>query len=271
MKRRPAVVEYRDYRTPLFLSAYSLEIRQRVRKHLEAPPARSRTDWEREWEHPFEFQRSAAQQADTQQKVRIHALLNSPASVADNAAGRAIAGLAAAPRPGVRRWAERTFLAFAVIGFSIWLGSIAVTRLYQSWDAHVFDRELHDKLAAGRPTVPPAQPPEIPENGLIGRLSIPRLHLSEIVRQGDSDGTLRLSLGHVPGTAIPGQHGNVSVAGHRDTLFRGLRNVRRNDTIVFETSSGRYEYRVESTRIVTPQDVSVLDASGYPELTLVTC
>jgi len=63
----------------------------------------------------------------------------------------------------------------------------------------------------------------------------------------------------------------VGVAGHRDTLFRGLREIQKNDVIQFETLHGTYTYQVESTQIVTPQDVSVLNAAEYPELTLVTC
>jgi sortase A len=262
MKRRPTGHPYRDYRTPLFLSAPSLEIRERVRKHLQAPrpPAEG---------EPFRFQRSAAQ-TDAREKIRIYELLNSPGGE-ESEYGRALAESVTQAKPRPHRWAERAFLALAILGVGIWLGSIAITRLYQSWDSHIFERKLQDKLATGRPGTAPSPPREIPENGLIGRLSIPRLHLSEIVRQGASDDTLRLSLGHIPGTSLPGQHGNFAVAGHRDTLFRGLRNVRKNDTIVFETSSGRYEYQVESTQIVRPQDVSVLEADGHPELTLVTC
>jgi sortase A len=61
------------------------------------------------------------------------------------------------------------------------------------------------------------------------------------------------------------------VAGHRDTLFRGLRKINKNDLILFETFAGDFTYRVETTKIVRPQNVSVLNAREYPELTLVTC
>jgi LPXTG-site transpeptidase (sortase) family protein len=81
-----------------------------------------------------------------------------------------------------------------------------------------------------------------------------------------------VALGHIPGTALPGEPGNVAVAGHRDTLFRGLRNVRVGDRIEFETpGKGTYFYVVESTTIVSPREVSVLNAGLHPELTLVTC
>ncbi len=106
---------------------------------------------------------------------------------------------------------------------------------------------------------------------MIGRLEIPRLNLSVMVREGADEGTLSRAVGHIPGTALPGNVGNVGLAGHRDTFFRALRNIRADDTIELETTAGTYRYAVKSTRIVTPRDVSVLQASGGETLTLVTC
>jgi LPXTG-site transpeptidase (sortase) family protein len=70
---------------------------------------------------------------------------------------------------------------------------------------------------------------------------------------------------------MPGRPGNVGVAAHRDSLFRGLRDVRNGDLIFFETSTAKHAYRVESTAIVQPEDVAVLNAGTYRQLTLVTC
>ena len=92
-----------------------------------------------------------------------------------------------------------------------------------------------------------------------------------MVAEGDGEDTLSLALGHIPSTALPGQEGNVAVAGHRDTIFRGLRDIRKNDLILFETRAGKYAYRVERTEIVKPSQVSVLKAGSTRELTLVTC
>ena len=97
---------------------------------------------------------------------------------------------------------------------------------------------------------------------MIGRLEIPRLNLAVMVREGADEGTLSRAVGHIPGTALPGNVGNVGLAGHRDTFFRALRNIRADDTIELETTAGTYRYVVKSTRIVTPRDVSVLEASG---------
>src|SRR5260370_589049 len=79
------------------------------------------------------------------------------------------------------------------------------------------------------------------------------------------------AVGHIPGTAVPGQTGNVGISGHRDTFFRPLRNIRQNDTITVTTLVGEYRYRVVSTKIVGPSDVAVLGRSGKEILTLVTC
>lgn len=114
-----------------------------------------------------------------------------------------------------------------------------------------------------------ASPPA--KGAVMGRLSIPRLHVEAMIREGTADRILSVALGHIPGTALPGQEGNVGVAGHRDSLFRGLRNVEKNDQITFETPGTTYTYRVDSTRIVTPEHVEVLNPDGKPELTLVTC
>jgi sortase A len=105
----------------------------------------------------------------------------------------------------------------------------------------------------------------------IGRMEIPRLGVKAVVVQGDSARILQRAVGHIPNTALPGESGNVVVAGHRDTFFRRLRHVRKGDTITFSTSDGRYEYVVESTEIVPPTHVQVLESSPQPSLTLITC
>jgi sortase A len=106
---------------------------------------------------------------------------------------------------------------------------------------------------------------------MIGRIAIPRLKVKAIVREGVDDKTLRRAVGHVPETVRPGVPGNVGLAGHRDSFFRGLRNVRKDDRIVVETLDGKYEYVVESMKIVRPKDVHVLAPTKESILTLVTC
>ena len=109
------------------------------------------------------------------------------------------------------------------------------------------------------------------EGSVLGRLQIERLGLSAIVGQGDSPSVLRHAIGHVPGTALPGEYGNIALAGHRDTLFCALRKTRGGDIISLETAQGEYQYEVQSTAIVAPTDMQVLQSSGGEELTLITC
>ena len=105
----------------------------------------------------------------------------------------------------------------------------------------------------------------------VGRLEIPRLGLSVVVRDGADARTLLLAAGHLPGSALPGEPGNVVVAGHRDSFFRGLRDIRAGDSIDIETPSRRIQYRVDSTLIVTPARTDLLDPTDHPTLTLITC
>lgn len=111
-----------------------------------------------------------------------------------------------------------------------------------------------------------------PSFGLaLGRLEVPRLDLSVMIRKGVEGGTLRRAVGHIPGTAEPGKGGNVGIAGHRDTFFRSLKDIRNQDEIVLQTVEGTYRYKVEWTKIVGPNAVHVLKPTNRDSLTLVTC
>lgn len=92
-----------------------------------------------------------------------------------------------------------------------------------------------------------------------------------MVVEGVEDGDLKRAAGHIPGTAFPLDPGNVGIAGHRDTFFRPLRSIQRNDTIIVTTLQGAYRHRVVSTEVVGPEDIQVLDPTGRDTLTLVTC
>jgi sortase A len=113
--------------------------------------------------------------------------------------------------------------------------------------------------------------PAAATDGLIGRIEIPRLLLSAVVVEGVDKTTLRRAVGHIPGTALPGQSGNVGLAGHRDTFFRSLKDVRIKDEVQFSTLKGDFKYEVVSLRVVEPDNVGVLAPSGENVLTLVTC
>jgi sortase A len=105
----------------------------------------------------------------------------------------------------------------------------------------------------------------------VGRIDIARIGISAMVLEGDGTQTLAKGVGHIPGTALPGDPGNVGLAAHRDTFFRALHNIRRCDDIFVTTQQRSYRYRVHSSEIVGPDQTRVLDASTIPSVTLVTC
>lgn len=122
-------------------------------------------------------------------------------------------------------------------------------------------------------TAPPAapRPRKLRREELIGRIEIPRIKVSAVVKEGVDTKTLSRAVGHVPYTPLPGEKGNVGVAAHRDTFFRGLRNVREGDVIRVTTLDGVYLYEVDSLKIVWPKNVEVLDPTPDQRITLVTC
>jgi len=174
---------------------------------------------------------------------------------------------AAVPHESVSRllrWSRAILFTAAagMLGYCGWV--LADTWIFQTQASREFDR-LH--LAPGPPPGPGAEA----MSGLLGRMVIPRLGVSMIVAEGTGEATLRRAGGHIRGTALPGRPGNIGIAGHRDTLFRPLRNIREDDLIMLTTLQGEYRYRVVSTKIVSPSDVDVLSSDGREILTLVTC
>ena len=102
-------------------------------------------------------------------------------------------------------------------------------------------------------------------------LRIPKLRLEVPVLEGTEKLTLNRGVGHITGTALPGQRGNVGIAGHRDGFFSGLREINRGDTIELLTATRTDIYVVDQIAITTPDNVSTLQAGPKPSLTLVTC
>ena len=154
----------------------------------------------------------------------------------------------------------------AALGYCAWvLGS---ARLYQVREG----RELTRLLARSPHQAPGSRTiPAVAADGLIGRLEIPRLGLSVLLDEGSGAATLRKAVGHIRGTAFPGDPGNVGIAGHRDTYFRPLRRIRARDLVVLDTLRGRFCYRVVSAKVVAPDAVGVLAPTSRQVLTLVTC
>jgi sortase A len=107
---------------------------------------------------------------------------------------------------------------------------------------------------------------------VLGQFEVPRLGLSYVLLEGTDNRTLGRSIGHVEGTGLPGSAGNISIAGHRDTHFRKLEWIHRDDEIVLTSPDGtRDVYRVEWSRLFKPGDIQVLDEEHGPAVTLITC
>jgi sortase A len=165
----------------------------------------------------------------------------------------------------VLKWTQRALLTTGIVLLG-YCGYVVV-------DTWIFQHRVIQSLERVPPAPSSSSPPAavVGPAGLIGRMEIQRLGVSVVVIEGTDARTLRRAAGHIKGTALPGQTGNIGIAGHRDTLFRPLRNIQRDDIITLTTPRGEYRYRVVSTKIVDPQDVAVLNPDGHEVLTLVTC
>jgi sortase A len=157
------------------------------------------------------------------------------------------------------------------LGYYIYV--YAEARLYQSFEDKQLDAILNSAPPAPRTesAAPVPQRAEPLAGSTIGRIEIPRLGVSAVIRAGSDARTLSLAVGFIPGTSLPGELGNVGLAGHRDTFFRKLRDINPDDEIRVTTRDGVFHYYVQRTSIVQPKDVWVLNATSYPALTLVTC
>ncbi len=181
------------------------------------------------------------------------------------------------PLRQVLKWSQRALTACGVLLLGYYGFASVDSWLFQRRESRDLDRLLRDERAASegmpRPESSTSQKgePAAATDGLIGRIEIPRLLLSAVVVEGVDKTTLRRAVGHIPGTALPGQSGNVGLAGHRDTFFRPLKDLRIKDEVQLSTLKGSFKYEVESLRVVEPDNVGVLAPSGENVLTMVTC
>ena len=134
-------------------------------------------------------------------------------------------------------------------------------RRFQAEQAALFERDARAQIA----------PHAVKRGGLVGMLDVPRLQYSTPVIEGDDTGTLKRAVGHLPDTPMPWDMGNSAIAGHRDGLFRPLKDVKIGDEIRFRSTRDEFIYKVTKTSIVLPDDVSVLGPRAKNTLTLITC
>ena len=108
----------------------------------------------------------------------------------------------------------------------------------------------------------------------IARIEIPAIGVDEYVVEGTDLESLRKGPGHYPETPLPGEPGTTAIAGHRTTYgapFRNIDELGRGERIVVDMPDGRFVYRVEESKIVDDQDLSVLQPVGYRRLMLSAC
>jgi len=103
------------------------------------------------------------------------------------------------------------------------------------------------------------------------KISIPRIHLEAIVLEGASRHSLLVGPARLISSALPGSDGNIVIAGHRDTFFRHVHQLRYGDEIYVMNNGQSFLYRVVGRKVVQPTDLSVLRPSSEGHLTLITC
>ncbi|MCC6436707.1 MAG: class E sortase, partial [Acidimicrobiales bacterium] len=109
---------------------------------------------------------------------------------------------------------------------------------------------------------------------VVGRIAIPTIGLDEALQQGMTLTAINRGPSHWPGTAGPGELGNVVVAGHRTTYsrpFHDLDLLRVGDPVVSTTDRGTFTYAVTGTEIVTPEEVRIADQTAAYTSTLFAC
>ena len=164
----------------------------------------------------------------------------------------------------VRHWFA-VLLEWLLVGFGI---SCLTLYAYETVEARRFQAA---QAAAFARAAQASTPVTVRPGGLIGMLDVPRLSLTSAVIEGDDEATLKRAAGHLPDTPLPWENGNTAIAGHRDGLFRPLKDIAVGDEIRFRTPRDEFRYRVTETSIVKPDDLSVLEPGGAPSLTLITC
>lgn len=109
----------------------------------------------------------------------------------------------------------------------------------------------------------------------IAVIEIPSIKLKQPVVEGITEDVIKYFLGKFPDSAMPGEVGNFSVAGHRVSdftdAFINLYKVKPGDKVIVTTKSGKYTYEVEESFIVEPEQVEVLDTADYEKITMITC
>jgi sortase A len=168
------------------------------------------------------------------------------------------------------RWLERGLLATGA-ALGVWCAVVLVEARYTQ-SMPIPRLVVTQTVLPGEANHPDVHALPAPAPGAwVARLEMPSVTLSTTVLEGTDDRTLSRGSGHIEDTPFPGQAGNIGIAGHRDTVFRPLRNIHLGDALNLTTADRVYHYKISKTLIVGPDDVYVLDPTAHPTLTLVTC
>ena len=165
-------------------------------------------------------------------------------------------------------WIERALIAIAG-ALLIWCGMMIV----DMWQVNSLAAPLANAVARHATSQPDTtrRSPKIAPGARLAKLEAPVVGLSVTVLEGTENKTLMRAAGHLEHTAFPDEAGNTVIAGHRDTIFRPVRNLHVGDALVLTTSQYVYRYRVTAIRIIDPAEVGVLGPTPVRALTLVTC
>lgn len=113
---------------------------------------------------------------------------------------------------------------------------------------------------------------DIPDMGEeIGELLIPKFNQTFPIYQGTDDQVLKKGVGHVANSALPGESNHSILSGHRDTVFRGLKELKENEKFIVTTQAGEFLYKIKKIRIVDADDQTVMTPKPKAMLTLTTC
>ena len=168
-------------------------------------------------------------------------------------------------RRGRRVWIAAALALLAAGGFLVfeqaWLSvkaRIAAEWIDAAFEAHLEDGETH-------------RPWNWADTHPVARLEVPRLGIRRTVLSGASGSSLAFGPGHVHGTASPNGRGNCVLAGHRDSWFAFLQDLRVGEEIRLQTRGETGRYEVAGLERVSMWNLDATAATGEDQLTLITC
>ncbi|NMD72268.1 class D sortase [Bacillus sp. DNRA2] len=107
---------------------------------------------------------------------------------------------------------------------------------------------------------------------VVGILSIPRIDAELPIVEGTDADDLEKGVGHYKGTAWPMGNDQIVLSGHRDTVFRRMGELEIGDELIVKVPYGEFSYKIEGTKVVDADDLTVIKPTAPNEvLTVTTC